>query len=213
MAEYKDIFPSNSNRSLEKIETESVPERVHAKPVAKRLAGKKQETTLQKFRNLIFADDINDIGDYLVKDLIVPTIKDVFLNFMNALLWGDRRSGNGYRDNSRQRTNYNRISSTARVETPRRSSERTDYNEERNQFNVDNIVFATKAEAEEILAKLEDYIEDYGQVTVGYLYELMDESGPWTVEYYGWRSLRSARITRVQNGYSLDLPRPIRLEK
>lgn len=185
-------------------------DRPHAKPVAKRLETK--ETTAKKFARLFLADDVGDIGEYLVKDLIIPTIKDVFLNFMTAALWGDRRSGSSYRDSSgRRRTDYNGISRNS----PRRDRDRDreDYSASRREFDIDNLVFATREQADIVLTRLEDYLEDYGQVTVGYLYELMDESGPYTLEYYGWRNLDRASVRRVRNGYALDLPRPVRIEK
>ena len=185
-------------------------ERPHAQPVAKRVEVK--ETVWKKFKSDFLAEDVNDIGEYLVKDLIIPTIKDVFLNFMTAALWGDRRSGSSYRDSSgRRRTDYNSISRN----TPRRERERDreDYSSDRRGFNLEDIVFATREEADMTLTRMEEYIDDYGQVSVGYLYELMDESCPYTAEYYGWRNLDRAAIRRVSNGHKLILPRPVRLEK
>ena len=185
-------------------------ERPHAQPVAKRVEVK--ETVWKKFKSDFLAEDVNDIGEYLVKDLIIPTIKDVFLNFMTAALWGDRRSGSSYRDSSgRRRTDYNSISRN----TPRRERERDreDYSSDRRGFSLEDVVFATREEADITLTRMEEYIDDYGQVTVGYLYELMGESGPYTAEYYGWRNLDRAAVRRVSNGHKLVLPRPVRLEK
>ena len=189
------------------------PERPHATAVAKRI--ERKETVPQKFAHLFLADDVGDIGEYLVKDLIIPTIKDVFLNFMTAALWGDRRSGSSYRDSRKDRTYYNSISRSSRVGTDRSRRDREEYSDrgERKDFDIDNIVLATREEADIVLTRLEDYMVDYGQVTVGYLLELLDESGPYTAEYYGWRNLDRASVRRVRNGYSLDLPRPVRLEK
>lgn len=211
MAEH-DLFPKNRETSGagDSKALTNPPERQHAKPVAKRIASRKKKTFGQNFVELFLADDVGDIGTYLVKDLIVPTIKDVFLNFMTAALWGDRRSGSIYRDSGRQRTNYNGVS---RNQAPRRERDREDYSAGKRDFDLDNLVFNTREEADIVLTRLEDYMVDYGQVTVGYLLELMDESGPYTAEYYGWRNLDRASVRRVRNGYALDLPRPVRIER
>ena len=213
MAE-RELFPNNSERAKEQALVPQKIERDRPEPVAHRVKVKKKETTGQKFKRLFFAEDINDIGGYLVNDLIVPSIKETFLNFMTAALMGDRRSNSGYYrggKNGDSKTNYNKISTQGRVGFERRQKE--DYSDDRKQFDIDNILFATKAEADEILSRMDDCIENYGVVTVGYLYDLLEESGPYTLEYYGWRSLRTARVVHVRNGYSLELPRPIRLER
>jgi hypothetical protein len=104
----------------------------------------------------------------------------------------------------------------ARVGSDRdRSSrrDREDYSSDRPDFDLDNIVLPNRDAADLILTRMEDYIDDYDQVTVGYLMELMDESCPYTAEYYGWRSLDHAMIRRVRNGYKLILPRLVRLER
>lgn len=218
MAERNDIFPSNSNKSRQEralANTEPTVDREHPKPVAKRLEGKKQETFGQKFARLFLAEDVGDIGEYLVKDLIIPTIKDTFLNFMAAALWGDRRAGSVYRADAKQRTNYNKISTVSRVgidREHRKEAPRENYADERKQLNISDIVFKTKIEADTVLRRMLEHLDEYGVVTVGYLYDLMEESGPYTAEYYGWRNLRYARVIRVRNGFSLELPDPVRLE-
>lgn len=214
MAE-RELFPANNKP--EETTTLEKKERPHAKPVAKRVEVK--ETVWKKFKSDFLAEDVGDIGDYLVKELIIPTIKDTFMNFLAAALWGDRRGGTVYRDSRGQRrTDYNGISRTARVGSDReeRSNSRRDrenYSEGRPDFDLDNIVFSTREEADIVLTRMEDYMDDYGQVTVGYLMELMDESCPYTAEYYGWRNLDRASIRRVRNGHQLMLPRPVRLER
>lgn len=211
MAE-RELIPSNSNKSKEQALTQK-PDRPHAKPVAKRMEGKKKETALQKFAHTFLDDEVDNIGEYMVKELIVPTVKDIIINFITFALWGDRRVGSSYRDGGKRRTNYNSISTSGRVDTDRNRRNQEDYAKERRDFDVDNIVFSTREEADIVLTKLEDYMDQYDQVTVGYLYELLGESGPYTLEYYGWRNLDRARIRHVANGYALDLPRPVRLER
>ena len=215
MAE-REMFPTNSNRAkgtaLPELPAPEAEKRPHAEPVARRLSGKKQETTLQKFAHLFLADDVNDIGDYLLKDLLIPAMKDMVLSFVAAALWGDRRGGLGYRGGRNQdRTSYSNLSRTARVGSDRR--QREEYARERRDFDIDNIVFASRADADTMLERMEEELLDYGQVTVGYLYALMEETGPFTLEYYGWRNLSRARVRRVNNGYALELPPPVKLDR
>ena len=221
MAEH-DIFYNNSDKAKSgrlEAEPEKVPERAHAKPVTRLVNEQKKPGLGRKFKKLFLADDVDDIGGYLRDDLIIPTLKDVALNFLEAALWGTRRSGGLSRDSGRRTrsgyTNYSQSSSVARVS---RGSTRNREEESRasaKKFDIlDNLLFRTKAEAEDILMRMEDYLDTYDSgVPIGYLYELLDISGDWTAEYYGWKDLRRARTTRVSNGYVLELPDPIELSR
>ena len=51
-------------------------------------------------------------------------------------------------------------------------------------------------------------IERYQSATVADLYELVGVQGSYTDDKWGWVDIRGAGITRVRNGYLLDLPRP-----
>lgn len=67
MAEHE-MFPSNSSRSREtKLATRQNQDREHVNGVAKRIEEPKQETGVQKFVHLFLAEDVNDIGDYLLR--------------------------------------------------------------------------------------------------------------------------------------------------
>lgn len=220
MAEH-DILPDNSIKARIREQNERpVLEREHAKPVAKRLDIPAKETTAQRLKKLFFSEDIDNVGEYLVKELIIPGAKDLFMDFMSAVLWGNR-SGYSGRNSSKkfgigrnEQINYNRLSSVGQVRNRNDSRVRDDRGSIQREFNLDNILLRTKAEADETLRQMEDYIYSYGQVSVGYLYELLNEpTSQWTVEMYGWTDLSDARITRVQNGYLLTLPRPVRFEK
>lgn len=227
MAEHE-LFTNNSNKARAKAEQEKadLPELPHAKkPIAKRLKEDKKPSFGTKFRKQFLAEDVDSIGDYLVTDLIIPTIKDMVLNFMEAALWGNRRSGGLGRSSggrAQQRsgyTDYSKASSITRMRSrDSRDSDRDRDRERRRRKEehfdlLDNLLFQTRGEAEDVLSALEDYLDDYPFVTVSYLCELMDESGPFTTNYYGWKDLRGAQIYHYRNGYALELPDPIRTEE
>lgn len=79
-------------------------------------------------------------------------------------------------------------------------------------FDVpETIVYGTKEGAENILSELENYLACYGPVPVAYLCELLDKPTCSSMEYYGWKDLRGARIYQYRNGYALKLPEPVQL--
>lgn len=78
----------------------------------------------------------------------------------------------------------------------------------RSTHDFDEIILATRVEAEEVVDRLFDLVGRYESASVSDLYSLVGISGNFTDEKWGWTDLRGAGVERVRNGYLLDLPRP-----
>lgn len=196
-------FPNNSLT----VRDNPVPEK-HIERVTTRSVKVKKISPGKKLIKRFLAEDVDDIGDYLINDLIIPEIKDVFLSFMTALLLGERRSGGIFKGSKNGYTPYSQVTKTGRVKTgntskdDRQSSKKPDF---------DSITLETKTEAENVLRSMSDLLETYHQVTVADLYEIVGVSNEYTDNYYGWTDLSTSGISRVYGGYMLVLPPPIYL--
>lgn len=221
MAEH-DILPSNSNKTkmlLERNRSEEPKiERKHATAIAKRDTTVVKEGAAKKFIKLFLAEDVDDVGKYLVEDLIIPGVKDVFFNFLWALFWGDRKVG-GF-GGKNDRVPYHKMGQSGKVRTmgssmlKKKDEADAEETQQIKKFDVRNLRFASQAEAKEVLMAMKMYLEEYPSVPVGYLQELLDETGDWTSEYYGWTGLSEARIRPTSGGgWLLVLPPPERLER
>ena len=151
------------------------------------------------------------VGSYLFMDVLIPalknTVEDLVTYGIRRLLRGDtgtRRSGSSidsisYRD-------YNKISKRDDVRYEDSSRTRTGY-------NYDDVIVGSRAEAEEVLMRLDELIETYGQASVADLYDLVGITGKYTDNNYGWINIRNAEPVQVRDGYLLRLPKvgPLRL--
>ena len=211
MAE-RDI-PTVSDK-IRAIGANGTPNRQHATAIAARSGQAEPDKGLKKAVKLFLADDVDDVGEYLVKDLIIPGIKDVFFNFLWALFWGDRRAG-GSVIGGNNRTNYSKASQVSRIRTigqTKKDQQEDEDNAIIRKFDLSNIQFASQAEAKEVLTAMKMYLDEYPTCPVGYLQELIGESGDFTSEYYGWTTLGDARIRPTsRGGWLLVLPKPERL--
>ena len=206
----REMFPSNSNKLKELQKTE----RPHAKPIASRANNKVPDSAAKKFIKLFLAEDVDDVGEYLVKDLIIPGVKDVFFNFLWALFWGDRRAGPSIGIGGK--TAYNKVGQSARIRGigsgSSKKQEDPEETEALKKLDLNNIAFASQAEAKEVLMAMKMYLDTYPSVPAGYLQELLEESKDWTSEYWGWTDLSDARIRPTsRGGWLLVLPKPERL--
>ena len=73
----------------------------------------------------------------------------------------------------------------------------------------DDIILDTRREAEEVLDRMQDLIDNYGMVSVADLYDLVGINGSYTDNKYGWTHLRSADVQHVREGYLLKLPKAL----
>lgn len=184
------------------------PER---KKVEKVVAGKvtaKPKGELAKFFETFFAEDIHKVKDYLLKDVIVPTIKDtiwtVIARGSERMLYGE--AGHAPKNSKLPYVNYNGL-----FKQPSQSS---NSNSNNSQYSVDNIILEDRGDAERVLEAMKAHIAEFGAVSISELYEFIGEPiGDFTTTRWGWRSLNTAGIMRTSNGgYKLDLPRAISLK-
>lgn len=76
-----------------------------------------------------------------------------------------------------------------------------------------DVVFDTRAEAEEVLSKLIEYIQEYKVTSVADFMELIGKTGSFKENNYGWTDLTKASVKIIKGGkYIIDLPKAVVLE-
>ena len=183
------------------------------KKVEKVVAGKvvaKPKTGLAKLAETFFAEDIHKVKDYVVNDVIMPTIKDTVWTIIargsERLIFGE--AGHSPKNSKLPFINYNGLfKSNAPTQTPT-------VNSTSSQYSVDNIILEDRGDAEKVLTAMNAHIAEFGEVSISTLYEFIGEPiGDFMSTRWGWRSLNTAGIMRTSSGgYKLDLPRPVSLK-
>lgn len=77
---------------------------------------------------------------------------------------------------------------------------------------LDEIIFATQTEAEEVLQLLHRTVSTHKSASIADLYEIIGAAYNFDDLNWGWTNIHGAGATRVSNGYQLDLPKPEQLE-
>jgi len=203
MAEIKkEDYPSNSITPKKE-----EPEKI--KKVTNAVVVEKQKPLLAR----LFGEHMQDIGSYILWDVIVPTAKstvsEIITNGIEMILYGEsgstpyRRRRGISRDRDRSYVSYNSMYGRDR-DRSRRPSKRAP----RNRHQFDDIVIDSKAEAEEVLTVLVEAIEMYDTCSVADLYGAVGMAPEFTDHKWGWYNLSSAYVKRDRFGYSLVLPKP-----
>lgn len=197
MAEYV----SNSHKSRES-QPEQVPEK-KLTPVITGTAEARKKTGLGKLAGSIIVEDARSVGSYILTDVLIPALKksidDIVSNGIHMMLYGKAAESRG--GSTISRVSYNGYYQR-KAEEPLRAGSNSSV------FEYDDIVFNTRGDAEAVLTAMEDIIDQYQAVSVGDLYELSNVPSPnYTVNKYGWTSLRSAQVIRCRDGFIIQFPK------
>lgn len=198
-------FPSNSAKKeqvvVEKIEIEG-----NVKQKKKSLGKKINET--------LFDEDAKSVGMYIFEDVFLPTLKnlisDIITNGINAMLFGEGKPANSNvrRDRGRSYVSYNSYYEDRRDRGGHRQLDRG----RRARHDFDEVIFDRRSDAEKVLSRLIDVVEEYDQVSVADFYDFVDIESSYTDRNWGWDNLRDAYVDRVRNGYIIVFPRTVVLD-
>lgn len=226
MAERVDI-PKVSASSLTR-ETSSLSKPLNKseeKPAIEKVALKgtvvaKRPSFFSKLKETFIADDARDVGDYIVWDIIVPTIRrtirDVIVGSADRIFLGTTSPNSSsvlYRERgvTKVRTDYATVSTGAKkIKSTADSNSRPNAQRSpRVNFHLNEIVFDNYNDASAVLEKLVDYLDTYGTVSVDDYFDLIGQSSDYTAQNWGWTSLSSATIVNTYGGYFIKLPNPV----
>lgn len=181
---------------------------VQEKKISKVIKGNvvtRKPSLLSKFKQTFFADDIQSVKTYAVKDVIIPGIKHLFLDSLSMLILGERCYTSSTKRSVGTSYSYNTVYKSKEDRERKRYAERDD-----SPRDYREIILDSRGEAESVLDTLAEIVEVYGDVSLADLYTCIGVSSNFTDNNYGWNKESFARASyrRVSGGYLLDLPRP-----
>lgn len=205
MEEYR----SNSHKSREG-QTEIAPVKKVEKVVTDTVQTRKK-TGVQKLAEAFIAEDMNTVRDYILTDVVIPTIKNC--------IWEVICDGLGMAMGvttdrfKRNQAPASRISYSSYYDdrNRQRDDRRSPEGYARSGRSFDDIVFRSRGDAELVLEKMDEMVSVYSVVSVADMYDMAELDCPHTYNKYGWTNLRKAAVKPVKGGYIIDLPRAMPL--
>lgn len=193
-------YPGNSDRAKEKKEIT---------PVAK--ARVKRESTARKVVGEIIKEDARSVGETVLWDVIIPTVKnlisDTVTRSIESMLYGDSRP--------RSRNNYSDYSGYSRQKGGRdRPVERRERRSARQAEPERNeIIFDTRSDANDVIDRMSDIIDQYGQASLADLNALIGASSNFIDDNWGWTDMGSFNVRQVRDGFMLTHDEPQSLKQ
>lgn len=196
------MFPNNS--ILKRQEEKKRLEPVVSEPVQLRKKG-----FFTRFKEAIFVDDSGSIGGYIIRDIIIPAIRDTMYDTVTGALSmalystpkaskSKKNSGAGtyisYADY------YNDTRSPARrIQTADRY---------RTKFDIRNVPVPSYKEGMDVIEGLRTRMMAYdGECSVQDLFDLLDiGSVPSTMAKQGWTDISTADVENIRGEWILRMP-------
>lgn len=202
-----DNLPDNSHKARDEKKASAQEEKRVEKVVRGKV--KTQKNNKRKLADLFISEDAGNVKNYIFLDVIIPAVKkaiyDLVVGALDMSLYGGR--GGGGRRSTADKVSYRDYNSVSRRDTRSYESARTTSG-----YSYDDIVLETRGEAEAVLSRMDEIMEEYEIVRVADLYDLVGITGEHTDNKYGWTNIRNAKIVRVRDGWKIEMPRalPIR---
>lgn len=182
---------------------------VKKKDIQKVTTGGVRTKKKSKLRESFIAKDVQDVGDYIINDVLIPTLKrtvaDMVSNGIDMALFGEVRSrGRSHSNNTRgDRRPYRSFYESSGRRYDSRDSRRPAY-------DYESVIVESRGEADLVLDRMDEIIDKFDAVTITDLYDLVGyDGGRFTDSKYGWTSLRNVDIKHLRDGgYEIILPEP-----
>ena len=203
-----DNLPDNSHKSRNE-KRAAADEKREDKRVEKVVTGKvkTKENGMRKLTDIFISEDVSNVKSYIIYDVVVPALKkaiyDLVVGTLDMSLYGGRGGGKRPKADKISYRDYNDIS--------RRDGRSYGKTTTSSGYSYDDIVLESRGEAETVLSRMDEIMEEYSFVRVADLYDLVGVTGSFTDNNYGWTNIRNAKIVRVRDGYKIDMPRALPL--
>ena len=212
-------FPSNRHKDKSP-EPAKKPEEKKVTQVTQSEALHRKKGLGKRVGETFIGGDASSVWEFVAFDVLVPAARDMIADAVSQgverMIFGEARS-TSRRTGARPgepKIAYNRMSGSRRLGAPDERSRHEIGLSRRARASHDfgEIVIPSRVEAEEVLDRLFDLADKYETATVADLYDLVGVTGTYTDDKWGWSDLRGSKVTRVREGYLLDLPKPEPLE-
>lgn len=192
-----------------KNEQKAATEQPKVQKVVKGTAARKKNG-VRNFKNIMAPGDVNNIKDYIIMDILIPSAKKVLSEagrvFIDMLVWGDSgRTRNGSAPYDKVSYNdYGRYSSNNQQSSATRT---------RSVFGCDDVIVNSRWDAEEVIRTLNDILETYQVVSIATFYDVCGiRDDNYMNNKYGWTSVRNAEVVPTRDGrFAIRMPKAMPL--
>ena len=160
-----------------------------------------------KLKEALGGEAPQSVFSYIFFDVVIPAAKsmlaDASSQFIERILFGESRRSSGGRQGY---TSYNKMYESRNRPGSSRPARPEISRHGRATHNFGEVILSSRGEAEHVLDSLTALIDEYGVATVSDLYDLVGITGNFTDDKWGWYDLRGSAVSRIREGFLINLP-------
>lgn len=162
----------------------------------------------RKAKDLFIEADFKGVIHYVAVDVLLPAARNMIVDAstkgIERMMYGESvRRGRSIHSGG-PRITYNNPVSRGFGEP--RFAPRVDRNPRGQRKTADDYIISSREEAELVLERMNDIIDNYDVVSVADLCELVGLPASHTDNKWGWGYLGNVPIRQIREGYLIDLP-------
>lgn len=177
----------------------------------------KKKSELRKLADVFIAEDIKKVRDSIIYDYVVPAVRNLIVGALSEAVRMTFQGGSPRPYNASTTFNqWTPVQPTGarywtNPNTPTATPAYPSYGGATNSYQ--DVVFASRRDAENVLSEMIQTIATYGRVTISDFYDLVGVTSDYTDCAYGWTDLQTATIHAVGGGFIISLPRATALRR
>lgn len=203
-------YQGNSNKGkgkqVEKTEKPQIEKVVSGEVV------RRERSLGRRFKDVFFGGEFKSAIRYVAADILLPSARNMFADAgkgaIDRMIYGDTGRSRGRPSHMGPRVSYNNPINRAARDPRERVSlpDQPPHPYRQSQHEASEIIIASREEAELVLERLIDIVDQYDHASLADLYDLVGLASGHVDNKWGWSYLSNARVTQVREGYLLELP-------
>lgn len=201
-----------SNAKKNKEEKKDHPEKDIQKVVTGEVV-QKPKSVGHKFKDIFFGGDFKLAMRFVTAEVLLPALRNLMVDSVTKgaerLVYGEsnyRRPGIGPRYDPRPVVSYNNPLGIRRDPRMPNIPEQGPRPYRPSRRDANDIILASREEAELVVERLIDIIDKYDVASVADLNDLLGLPTTHIDNKWGWTYLNNVEIRQIRNGYLIDLP-------
>lgn len=195
-----DEFPGNAHKK--KATPATSKEKGEIEKVVTGEVIQKKPPILQRIKSVFFDGDAHSVTRYLAQEVLMPAIRNLIVDSttkgIEKMIYGESqtpRHGAGAPRYSYNNPIHRASSAPARPPSAPRG---------RNA--VPDLIVSSREEADVVIERLGDIIQQYGVASLADLYDLVGLPNSHVDNKWGWYDLIYANVRQVRDGFLIELP-------
>jgi hypothetical protein len=168
----------------------------------------------RRFKEIFLGGDARQAAAYVGRDVLLPALRNLIVDMVTKgaerMVYGEssyrRRPGINYRAQY-QGIQYNRpFDPRDPIRDPRERAYSTTSRVRQNRHEINDVIIATKEEADLVVERLADILDKYEVVSLADLNDLIGLQTSHIDNKWGWTYLGNLQVRQIRQGYLLELP-------